>query len=266
MVRKYAFRMTQAASCFLTPVIKPQETETDFKKDREHALRCYLSAYAVYRNKNWGQIDDHLHFVLSRINFLLGRQADALQFMSLLLKHNYQSAKQQASYLREYLHMYKSSTENQEFPLPLINQKSFKIHLHDYFTDTNDADWPAMEGDLLDHQFPDRKVFFALKREGPNNGRRTAVVGEQIVIEVEIKNPLLLDVQFTDMAAIWELSQRQEAEDNENDFIYDPFELVLGPGEAKKVRFCVLPIKQGLASIKGIRFSIFGVEGSRTLR
>lgn len=70
MIRKYAFFMSIAGY--------------RFNKDgqRKHAIRVYKHALDIYENRNWHKAQDHLNFVMSRLNYNLKSLNEALSHIN----------------------------------------------------------------------------------------------------------------------------------------------------------------------------------------
>ncbi|KAM9944612.1 hypothetical protein ACTFIT_009323 [Dictyostelium discoideum] len=172
---------------------------------RKHALRCYSFSYSVYESRDWNLIDDHLHLSLVRYSFFQGHTSDAILFVNKLLEKNCQSFQKQNSIIREFLYISKTYTKDNyigELPIPSINNESISVHLNDYSPDGSQSVWQEMEEafkkeaqitskpQLQGFDLWKRDLYFEAEKE------RTAVVEEQITIEVEIKNPLQIPLQF----------------------------------------------------------------------
>ena len=61
----------------------------------------------IYRNKNWGHIEDHVNFILAKQAFHLNLLDKAVEYFVNILQDSQQPSQQQADYLREFLYIYK---------------------------------------------------------------------------------------------------------------------------------------------------------------
>eukprot|EP01125_Pyxidicula_operculata_P012939 TRINITY_DN4261_c0_g1_i2.p1 TRINITY_DN4261_c0_g1~~TRINITY_DN4261_c0_g1_i2.p1 ORF type:complete len:1035 (+),score=251.81 TRINITY_DN4261_c0_g1_i2:1026-4130(+) len=110
--RKYSFRLILAAECFgQIPIF-------------DHALRCLSQAYRVYVDQRWSFIDDHLHFRLARLAFILGKVNMAAEFMNKLLANNTQNPDLQNEYIREYMYIFQATQNNIKSPLVQSNNNN----------------------------------------------------------------------------------------------------------------------------------------------
>ena len=128
MARKYAFHMILAGHRFSKA------------SQRRHALRCYDSALRVYRDRNWSLAEDHIQFTIGRQSFNLKNLKDsAFAFKQLLTDQSSQTPQQMASFLKEYLFVFKQLLDNGEavdstagetqLHLPFIRQDETKVML-----------------------------------------------------------------------------------------------------------------------------------------
>lgn len=127
MIRKYAFNMILAGHRYSKSA------------QRKHSLRCYRQALYVYNEKSWHLAEDHINFTIGRQSFNLRLLEDAQSFFRQLLEYeSSQAPEQQASYLREFLFVFKQLKEIKVkekaqvnklpvLPLPLIVHDSTKV-------------------------------------------------------------------------------------------------------------------------------------------
>ena len=103
MARKYAFHMILAGHRFSKAA------------QRRHALRCYDSALRVYRDRSWSLAEDHIQFTIGRQSFNLNNLQDsASAFKQLLTDQSSQTPQQMASFLKEYLFVFKQLLDREE--------------------------------------------------------------------------------------------------------------------------------------------------------
>ena len=125
MARKYAFHMILAGHRFSKA------------SQRRHALRCYDLALRVYRDRSWSLAEDHIQFTIGRQSFNLNNLRDsASAFKQLLTDQSSQTSQQMASFLKEYLYVFKQlldgeegGTAETELHLPFIHQNEIKVML-----------------------------------------------------------------------------------------------------------------------------------------
>ncbi|KYQ90212.1 hypothetical protein DLAC_08813 [Tieghemostelium lacteum] len=255
---------------------------------RKHALRCYSFSYSVYEGRDWNFIDDHLHLSLVRYSFFQGHTSDAILFVNKLLEKNCQSFQKQNSIIREFLFISKSYTKDNyigELPIPSILNDSIQVGLNDYSSEASKSIWRDMEDgfkkeaqiiskpQLQGFDLWRKDLFVEAEKE------RTAVVEELITVEVEIKNPLQIPLQFnrvhlvasfkdtTEGGTQMEESNMSPLDDQalekmqagETPFIVEPVDLLLGPSETKKLLFSIQPTRPGLLVIKGLGLCMCGV-------
>ncbi|KAL9976241.1 hypothetical protein ACROYT_G013513 [Oculina patagonica] len=127
MIRKYAFNMILAGHRYSKSA------------QRKHSLRCYRQALHVYNEKSWHLAEDHIHFTIGRQSFNLRLLEDAQTFFRQLLEYeSLQAPEQQASYLREFLFVFKQLKDIREkektqmdklpiLPLPMIDQDLTRV-------------------------------------------------------------------------------------------------------------------------------------------
>lgn len=146
MIRKYAFNMILAGHRYSKSA------------QRKHSLRCYRQALYVYNEKSWHLAEDHINFTLGRQSFNLRLLEDAQTFFRQLLEYeSLQVPDQQASYLREFLFVFKQLSDMKPkeksqverlsvLPLPLIEQDLTRVI-------------PCYQHGLLQSKLRDRKVM-----------------------------------------------------------------------------------------------------------
>jgi hypothetical protein len=145
-----------------------------------------------------------------------------------------------------------------------------------------------MEDNMLELlQPPEKRVVWQLTMKKNVAKERIAVVGETVYVDLEVRNPLKVPVQFTDVRLECSLAPPKNspsapaptaADGGDGDqavqpngaaddpFTVSSFDLLLGPLEAKKVQFTLQPNVVGTITISGIRFNVCGVvAGMREL-
>ncbi|KAN0050357.1 hypothetical protein ACTA71_003477 [Dictyostelium dimigraforme] len=275
---------------------------------RKHALRCYSFSYSVYESRDWNLIDDHLHLSLVRYSFFQGHTSDAILFVNKLLEKNCQSFQKQNSIIREFLYISKTYTKDNyigELPIPSINNESISVHLNDYSPDGSQSVWQEMEEafkkeaqitskpQLQGFDLWKRDLYFEAEKE------RTAVVEEQITVEVEIKNPLQIPLQFNRVHLVATFKEQPlpvdpsiqpplpvveppQEESNMSPlddvamnkmnngslpFKVEPIDILLLPSETKKIVFSIQPLRPGNLTVKGLGLCMCGaIWGKREFK
>ena len=234
-LRKYAFRLVMGGHTF------------SLINQHKHSMRCYRTAYNIYESLNWMLIDDYLHFSLARTSFILGNIDMAMTYIQRLLQRNYQSPQKQSSYLREFLHIFDKASEEKGvkspiLPIPIINNDSVAVVLRDYPTKSPLQDlWRQMEKSLKNEGKRKPVKFRLANKERKKPTPKLAVIGEPIIIELDIHNPLQIPIQFTQVNLLGNHTPPNDSNDanNNNDasapFTSNPFDLILGPKETQKV-------------------------------
>jgi trafficking protein particle complex subunit 8 len=138
LIRKYAFFMSLAGHRF---------NQVGQKK---HALRVYKHALDIYESRQWFRAQDHIHFVMSRLNFNLKDMNEALHHILEILvkktkskkKHEVHDFSNETNVLKDFI-LY-SNTLNKDacnkltnIPVPLIDYVNVKVNLAPCLSDTN---------------------------------------------------------------------------------------------------------------------------------
>lgn len=266
-LRMFAFQSIQAADSYSTA------------NQLVHALSAYRAAYNVYESRRWTSVDDHLHARISRLAFTLGKHEMAMKFVNLLLEHNNQSADLQNSYLREFIFIYTTAESRSSLssnkaltlmPLPVVG-RAVNLHLNDFVTNAGDPEWALMEESMLELIQPPEKrnVWHLIKKANKTKEQHVAVVGETIFVELELRNPLKVPVQFTSMHLECVLVQPADtppASPEAKLLEVEHRDTLLGPLDLQRVQFALKPLVVGTITVTGIRFKVCGaVEGVREL-
>lgn len=282
MHRRFAFRLIAAGDLFYK-AYQPN-----------HALGCFLTGYALYENRDWALIDDNLRFAIGRVSSSLGKVDRANQYLQQLLvsqSHNPvpQVATKQNSYFREFLHVFKIYAQEKtdalvESPIPLITNDSVRVFLNCGYesepssvNESPDA-WKDMEDSLVNEEVYTRwGVEIAKKRKVVflvDTKERISVVGEPIIAECEVQNPLNVPLQMSSLQLVCLHSpnpidpvETNVVEYDEETVEVEPVNLLLGPGDSKRVRLTINPKREGYMKIKGLGFYLArGVWARRDFR
>ncbi|CAG5114906.1 unnamed protein product [Candidula unifasciata] len=240
-----ALFLEQAAHCFLalkTPMVRKYSFHMilsghRFNKagQRKHSLRCYTQALQVYKGKNWSIAEDHIHFTVGKHALNLKQLESATAaFKHLLMKESKQSVSQQATYLREYIFVYKqllnqeersSSTYGHlpELPLPVVDSNATKVLLSSsnrkyegngrripasgmwFDSDADNQErWKSLEEKLVQSSGRPFRVCPQLFTDATDNrSSPVGFVGEPITIELQVENPLHVMLVLSDISLLW---------------------------------------------------------------
>ncbi|XP_076665916.1 trafficking protein particle complex subunit 8 homolog l(3)76BDm isoform X1 [Andrena cerasifolii] len=221
MMRKYAFHAVLAGHRFSKA------------GQRKHSLRCYQQAYQVYSGRGWSLAEDHIHFTIGRQAASLKQVYDAVQaFEKLLNAYSKQPAPQQATFLREFLHIHnllfqEGLANHQELPtlpLPLIDSNNIKVlygpvakpyenyipasHVSFNTEECDDVRWSKMEEMLITEAQGSSSMMFkptvALYSSTSNNSiKPNAVLDEPVHFFIELHNPLHIPLPLSNVTLLW---------------------------------------------------------------
>ncbi|XP_077463762.1 trafficking protein particle complex subunit 8-like [Stigmatopora argus] len=237
MLRKFAFHMILAGHRFSKA------------GQKRHALRCYRQAMQVYKGRSWSLAEDHINFTIGRQSFTLGQPERAAQaFKHILTNDGRQTAAQQGAFLREYLYVYKTVTNQSgaslaNLPLPCIHAAATRVYLgHERRPAEGDkqaathvsldqeydgeqaAVWRRLEerlaaaanGGALPANFRPSQCY--LDGRTDNLRRPLAVVEEPVVVEVTFRNPLKVPLALSRLSLLWKVGPDEDAaEDSEEE-------------------------------------------------
>eukprot|EP01127_Copromyxa_protea_P022969 TRINITY_DN846_c0_g2_i1.p1 TRINITY_DN846_c0_g2~~TRINITY_DN846_c0_g2_i1.p1 ORF type:complete len:1354 (-),score=252.65 TRINITY_DN846_c0_g2_i1:101-3988(-) len=287
--RKYGFRMVMAAQNY------------GRLSSLDHSQRCLMNAYPIYKRQSWSAIDDHLFFSIARLSFILGNVEMSGEFMNKLLASNGQSPMTQNEYLREYLHIFGTAlpellkSKNKalsngetneetneepndeveepifEVPLLILDTKKVKLHLRDSnnniagSSEGNSFSWRDLSDDAMTITIPkEKRGVMSYLMQKSRTSQSFAIVGETIFVETELKNPLNIHLQFTEMRLICTHTRDGVTSGEGEAFVVEPCDTLLGPSSVKPVLFALRALKVGVINIIGIQFKLCGcVKGQR---
>lgn len=242
-----------------------------------HAYRCYKLAYPMFAGKGWAAVEDLLDLELARHAFALGRHEESEAHLRRLVAHNVQPAPVHATLLRQLLCIYERRAADHapvpaptppELPFPVEQPQSFRVRLND---------------DPPDCAAPCACAFRGVRwcsGSGSSTGismsmctRRVAYVDETITVEVDVTNPLRVPLQFAQMHAVCDFqpengggetggtSGESSGEGCEKGGL-QPFtaqltDVVLAPGETKRLALPVALAAAGTLRVCGFAFDVF---------
>lgn len=259
-----------------------------------HSFRCYRSALNLYYHREWDQIFEHVTITMGRLSNFMGSEKDAVTFMHDFMCNCTQLPDHQKAYMNEFLstvnHYLKKkeqsaderkSNEADEFSfleLPSFNMASAKVLLNMYGTPTATDDipssrWKYIEERLVGHVRGPNHAFRWDNLNSPkdiNSKQLYCVVGEPIFVEVEVKNPLFIPIDFsiyldaTFTPEVAELTEVNQSEDGahhqkEQPFIAEKINVQLQAGRREKVRLRIDPFTMGDLRIHGIVWTLADV-------
>jgi len=290
----------QAAYCYLfkpsSPMFRMFSMRLIIAADKfyeanqlEHAYRCAISALDNYYSRGWGLLDDHVLFLISRSSFLLGDLPTSTEYSCRLLENSNQSPERQSSYFREFLHILTVAAEKgdimKEVPIPKITKDSIKVFLNSTYSLPEEKTWKLLE-DWVVFEKPREKARENFRHFTVGRDRlavhafksSVSALGEVILVEVEIENPLKIPIQLYSCQLICdhfgvdeELSLQglppnplAKNFDDQPPFSVEPIDLLLVPSQTNVVTFELRPLKEGLLEIRGLGFNLAGKVWCRT--
>ncbi|XP_076281323.1 trafficking protein particle complex subunit 8 homolog l(3)76BDm [Lasioglossum baleicum] len=233
MMRKYAFHAVLAGHRFSKA------------GQRKHSLRCYQQAYQVYDGRGWSLAEDHIYFTIGRQAASLKQISEAVKaFEKLLNAYSKQAAPQQATFLREFLHIHnlllqEGLSDRHELPilpLPLIESNNIKVlygpaakpyennfpasHVSFDTEECDDVRWSRMEEMLITEAQGSPPMIFkplvALYSKTSNNSvKANAVLNEPVHFFIELYNPLHIPLPLSNITLLWSFTSVDEQMSNE---------------------------------------------------
>uniref|UniRef100_A0A3B4U4U7 Trafficking protein particle complex subunit 8 n=1 Tax=Seriola dumerili TaxID=41447 RepID=A0A3B4U4U7_SERDU len=220
MVRKFAFHMILAGHRFSKA------------GQRRHALRCYCQAMQVYKERGWSLAEDHINFTIGRQSFTLRQPESAVvAFRQILTNDSRQTATQQGAFLREYLYVYKNTSDLShlpQLPLPCIHSSATRVYFgherrlaegekqaatHVSLDQEYDQDlatmWCHLEEQLVAAANRGtvpvnfQPTQSCLNSQTDNLRHPLAVVEEPIIVEVTFRNPLKVSLALSNLSLLW---------------------------------------------------------------
>lgn len=273
-------------------------------KQIKHSYRCYSYALRVYYNndmsieekKRWDQIYDHMSVTMGRLSDHVGQLQDSVSYLHDFMKACTQAPDNQKQYMNEFLASVKkfisSNPQDDEIvylDLPHFDATSFKIFGSEYNDKVMPLDraprgsWKQMEESLV------RSIkgkTFAFKWDNKNR-METWVVGEPLYVDVELKNPLFIPLDLSQVRLFISYKPEEKTPATPSDMpsadalIVDPpvaevvpivekplqfdtVDVTLRPGEKKVIRLSCVPLEPGLIHIEGIKWTLNGaVKGKK---
>jgi len=199
MQRKYAFHLILAGYRYISCA------------QRRHAVRAYVGALRVYVGKGWSHVEDHVHFTLGRNCSQLGKIELALAYFLRLLHHSRQPAERQQTFVRELGAILKTHPPHaslRALPLPRFNSRSIRVLLNDH-NQPSGTQSSGLLSALHPLWLPLTKPLLPAEMGGGGNwltGKvataakevvSPCVLGEWVYVEVELENPMHVQMHVT---------------------------------------------------------------------
>lgn len=267
MLRKYGFHMVLAGNRY------------NLSAQRKHAIRAYTYVSGVYEGKGWNYISDHCNFTLGRLSAFLGSYNEAMKFFMRLLACSHQSATMQATFLREFLYVLQSveAADGQgplDLGLPEVNVERVHVLFEDHRTWASASSkvlpeqlWRSLEEGLVP---PTIAVAVPNWLDAPSHLRsnneiqtsNTCVAGEDIVVDIEFKNPLNIAIEVTGVRLICEFLENtaenlsQDRKEGEPLFHVEEASCSLPPSERVVMQLKAKPLVEGKFRVVGMEWTI----------
>ncbi|KAI9315655.1 ER-golgi trafficking TRAPP I complex 85 kDa subunit-domain-containing protein [Dichotomocladium elegans] len=201
MIHKYGFHVVMAAHRYGKAL------------QRQHALRCYKLASAIFEDQQWSVAKSHIQFALGRQAYHLGLLEEAAICFANVLADDKQTPQQQAAHIREFLFIYRQYTTQAgidplkesmpDLGLPFIDEKNIRVTLSNAQSNTDSQEeWMTMERELVEESiaqgyFSGKKKTLALQQYDQN--RVVCAVGEPAIVHIELRNPLQVPIDLNDI-------------------------------------------------------------------
>ncbi|PRW18320.1 trafficking particle complex subunit 8 [Chlorella sorokiniana] len=283
-VRKFAFHLVLAGLRY------------DMCGQRSLAHRVYKLVLGVYRGRQWALIEEHLHDVLGRQAREAGDAAGAAQHFMAMLACPHNSPHCQQLYLAQFTEVLQAAQAQLGFPLvlslplPAVNCEHVGVQ-HDGQAAYSGVEarqlapeaWQALEAALqpgLDGHpsstwLDGGSRAARLNEAGEEGAPRSCCAGEAVGLDVELHNPLQLDLAVTHLrlACSWEPAAgaaggARGAEGSppgvqgaagEQGFQLHEESVTLHGGERVVVHLRVVPLRPGTLQVHGLSWLLNGV-------
>ncbi|RKP26919.1 ER-golgi trafficking TRAPP I complex 85 kDa subunit-domain-containing protein, partial [Syncephalis pseudoplumigaleata] len=291
-VRKYAFSLVLAGHRYSKEEL------------RDRAFHCYKLASAVFDTKAWRNVENHIHFALGRQAFHRDMLTTALEHFIRLFHESEQSTAVQTSYLREFLYICQSYTTRYNkdplveaaltLPIPVIDDQQVTVTLPNCQVRREESDddaWQAMEAAFSTEASPTMMPL-------GDQRRPTCAVGESVVVHLEMYNPMRVMLKLSNIAlecvheentdtdgttaSQYNAHELRKPTDDPNSIssmitleyfqLENIWEANLQPRERKKMTLKLIPKREGVIQIIGLRYTLdevvhgykkFGKRGRR---
>jgi hypothetical protein len=262
LVRKYAFYLVLAGQIYY---------ELGFSM---LGVRCYSCADAVYQDKNWLKIENHLHFTLGSQFFSLGNVAAAIGFFNQLIGQGkaVNSPQLQREFLQQFCFVMSRAAEISPNSAPISNlilprweDSSIAVIIQDFATvpaayahqtwlnQMRNTQRMTLNPEINNKPLFDPQPHFLRETD------RVCVIKEEISIVVNITNPLLIELPLSDLQLHCEHSSINDSGESVESgpstssafFTCNSLNLTLKPSETRSITLTVRPLKIGQLLISG---------------
>ena len=221
--RKYAFYLVLAGFRY------------NLAQQRRHTVRCYSTALHMYNEKGWAYVEDHLNFALGRQSNALKEFSLSMQYLMMLLRDCKQPAGRQEFFLKELVQVAvalrrdtsepDTASQPVTMPLPRVDDDSITVGVNpptnQLRTVTESGQptkqvWVNLETKLLDVYRAIRLANgFALSDPPGHKWQQCCYVGEEVVIQVVLQNPLQTKLPLTNLSLVCTLTNDKIAIDDD---------------------------------------------------
>lgn len=208
-------------------------------QERRHTVRCYSTALHGYNDNGWSHIEDHLNFALGRQGKALEDYPSSMQYLMMLLQNCQQPAERQEFFVKEFVtvasrmrleaaeeRLDESDVPAVVMPVPRVDDESVHVNVNvgssgpgrtssqlarlpSTVADdvrAEDALFGAMEAALTELYDVVRKSGGGpLKRARKAGGIENCYVGEEVLVEVQLRNPLRAELTLADLSLVCKL-------------------------------------------------------------
>ncbi|KAJ3268862.1 Trafficking protein particle complex 8 [Terramyces sp. JEL0728] len=293
------------STLWITELLKEHEMYRDcaltfirMAKDKDHALRNYMTALEIYGDLGWSLISDHINFTVGKTAIENGDYHSAIDYYTKLLNKSRQSPSIQRAYLSEFLYLYQQYSINVDLPtlehkmsllpLPVLNDQSIQVSNKDPTVNTRrktiELDdrselWGEMEKDLMDYLVDTKSKYASKIKPSRTKGDEKSVlltecaVGEHIHVSFLWMNPMQVPIPINNI--FLECSYENENAPPSLDILaspepstkvsFDKFDievlpdLALDSSDKRLVHLRVYPKVEGEIKIIGVRFLLCGI-------
>ncbi len=225
--RKYAFYLVLAGFRY------------NLAQERRHTVRCYSTALHGYNDNGWSHIEDHLNFALGRQGKALEDFPSSMQYLMMLLRNCQQPAERQEFFVKEFVavasrmrleaaeeRLDESDVPPVVMPVPRVDDESVHVNVNVGSSGpartssqlarlpstvandarAEDALFETMEAALNElYDVVRKSAGGPLMRARKAGGVENCYVGEEVLVEVQLRNPLRAELALADLSLICKL-------------------------------------------------------------
>lgn len=307
--RKYAFYLVLAGFRY------------NLAQERRHTVRCYSTALHGYNDNGWSHIEDHLNFALGRQGKALEDYTSSTQYLMMLLRNCQQPAERQEFFVKEFVavasrmrleaaeeRLDESDVPPVVMPVPRVDDESVHVNVNVGSSGpgrtssqlarlpsmvanearAEDALFGALEAALTELYDVVRKSGGGpLMRARKAGGVENCYVGEAVLVEVQLRNPLRAELTLTDFSLVCKLKNDEGTVPASVGFSVEQRQIGLPPQSAGEyqdistdisnltdgpIELRVMPKAEGDLTIEGLQWKLlnelpchhcFSLRGSR---